>query len=146
MAIEVEISKALLQELNIATQKILTIYKLQNSDLYKSIEWDYKNDQFVLLANDYFQSVAFGRQPHARLVPVEDLIKWMKKKGIAPRHGTYNSVAYLIQQSIYRNGIKARPFVNPIEDVTTDLISEDLAINLSEIIATTIAQDLTFTI
>jgi len=62
------------------------------------------------------------------------------------RHCTYNSVAYLIQQSIYRNGIKARPFVNPIEDVTTDLISEDLAINLSEIIATTIAQDLTFTI
>ena len=146
MAIEIEITKSLLQELAMATQKILTIYRLQNSDLYKSIEWDYKNDQFVLLANDYFQSVAFGRQPHARLVPVEDLIKWMKKKGIAPRHGTYNSVAYLIQQSIYRNGIKARPFINPIEDVTTDMISEDLAINLSEIIATTIAQDLNINI
>ena len=142
MAIEVEITKSLLQELAMATQKILTIYRLQNSDLYKSIEWDYKDDQFVLLANDYFQNVALGRPAHARLVPAEDLIKWMKKKGIAPRHGTYNSVAYLIQQAIYRNGIKARPFVNPIEDISTDLISEDLATTLSEEIATTIAEDL----
>ena len=122
------------------------MYKLQRSDLYKSVEFVYKNDVFVLLANDYFQSVAYGRQRHARLVPVEDLIKWMKKKGIAPRNGTYNSVAYLIQQAIYRNGIKARPFIDPIIDTTTDIISEDIATTLSESIATEIAKDLTMTI
>ena len=120
--VEINITKSLLQELSKATQKILSMYKLQRSDLYKSIEFVYKNDQFVLLANDYFMAVAYGRQRHARLVPVEDLIKWMKKKGIAPRNGTYNTVAYLIQQSIYRNGIKARPFINPIIDTTTDKI------------------------
>jgi hypothetical protein len=106
----------------------------------------YKNDLFILLANDYFQAVAYGRPKHARLVPAEDLIKWMKKKGIAPRNGTYNSVAYLIQQSIYRNGIKARNFNQPIIDTTTDIISEDLATTLSEEIATEIANDLTITI
>lgn len=146
MAIEIKITKSLLQELSMATQKVLSFYKLQRSDLYKSIEFVYKNDVFVLLANDYFQAVAEGRRRHARLVPVEDLIKWMKKKGIAPRNGTYNTVAYLIQQSIYRNGIKARPFVNPIIDTTTDIISEDLATTLSEEIAEVIAQDLTTTI
>jgi hypothetical protein len=146
MAIEIKITKSLLQELSMATQKVLAFYKLQRSDLYKSIEFVYKNDVFVLLANDYFQAVAEGRRRHARLVPVEDLIKWMKKKGIAPRNGTYNTVAYLIQQSIYRNGIKARPFVNPIIDTTTDIISEDLATTLSEEIAEVIAQDLTTTI
>jgi hypothetical protein len=141
--VEIEITKALLEELVLATQKILSFYKLQRSDLYKSIEFIYKNDQFVLMANDYFENVAFGRLPRARLVPVEDLIKWMKKKGIAPRNGTYNTVAYLIQQSIYRNGIKARPFVNPIIEVSTEIISEDLANILTENIETEIAEDMT---
>lgn len=144
--IEIQVTKALLEELSMAAQKVLSLYKLQRSDLYKSIEFTYSNDQFVLLANDYFNNVAYGRQPRARLVPVEDLIKWMKKKGIAPRNGSYNSVAFAIQQSIYRNGIKARPFVNPIVDITTDIISEDIATVLSEQIAVEIANDLTMTI
>lgn len=143
--IEINFSKELLNELQLATQKVLAQYKLQGSDLSKSVEYVYRNDQFVLLANDYFQSVAFGRRPMARLVPVEDLIKWMKEKGISPRGGSYNTVAYLIQQSIYKNGIKARNYINPVIDITTDIISEDLAETLSEDIATQIAQDLTFT-
>ena len=112
----------------------------------KSVEYVYRNDSFVLLANDYFQSVAYGRRPRARLVPVEDLIKWMKAKGISPRNGSYNSVAFSIQQSIFRNGIKARNYINPVLDVSTDIISEDLATTLSEEIATEIANDLTLTI
>jgi len=144
--IEIQVTKSLLQELTMAAQKVLSFYKLQRSDLYKSIEFQYKNDVFVMLANDYFMSVAYGRLRHARLVPVEDLIKWMKKKGIAPHNGTYNTVAYLIQQSIYKNGIKAKPFVNPIVDISTDIITEDLAITLSLEIATEIAKDLTTTI
>jgi hypothetical protein len=114
--------------------------------LSRSIEFDYKDSQFVLLANDYFQAVAYGRKPHARLIPILDLIKWMKRKGIAPRNGTYNTVAYLIQQSIFRTGIKARNYINPVVDVTTDIISEDLANTLSEQIAEEIANDLNITI
>jgi len=143
---EIIITKELLAELQLATQKVLAQYKLQGSDLSKSVEYVYKNDAFVLLANDYFQSVAFGRRPRARLVPAEDLIKWMKKKGIAPRNGSYNSVALSIQQSIFKNGIKARNYINPVIDSTTDIIAEDLATTLSESIATEIAKDLTFTI
>jgi len=143
---EIIITKELLAELQLATQKVLAQYKLQGSDLSKSVEYVYKNDAFVLLANDYFQSVAFGRRPRARLVPAEDLIKWMKKKGIAPRNGSYNSVAFSIQQSIFKNGIKARNYINPVIDSTTDIIAEDLATTLSESIATEIAKDLTFTI
>jgi len=143
--IEVNVTKELLNELQLATQKVLAQYKLAGSDLSKSVEFVYRNDVFVLLANDYFMEVAFGRKRGARLVPIENLIKWMKRKGISPK-GSYNSSAYAIQQAIFRNGIKARNFTNPVMDVTTEIISEDLATDLSEQIATEIATDLTITI
>ena len=146
MPIEIKISKALLKELELATEKILSLYKLYDSDLSRSIEYQYRNDSFIMLANDYFQYVASGRPPKARKVPVEDLIKWMKKKGIAPSKGDYNATAFAIQQAIYKNGLKPRPFINPIIETDLDIISEDFAYELSEDIALLIAEDLTFTL
>lgn len=145
--IEVIVTKELLSELEVATQKVLAQYKLAGSDLSKSIEYVYRNDVFVLLANDYFTYVSTGRRPRARKVPIEDIIKWMKHKGIAPKSKqTYNQVAYSIVESIYKSGIKAKNYINPVTEVTTDIISEDIAITLSEQIATEIANDLTFTL
>jgi hypothetical protein len=146
MPVELKISKALLKELELATEKILAQYKLYDSELSRSIEYQYRNDSFVMLANDYFQYVASGRPPRARKVPVEDLIKWMKRKGIAPSKGDYNATAFAIQQAIYKNGLKPRPFVNPIIETDLDIISEDFAYELSEDIALLIAEDLTFTL
>jgi len=145
--VEVVVTKELLAELELATKKVLSQYKLAGSDLSKSVEYVYRNDVFVLLANDYFTYVSTGRRPRARKVPVEDLIKWMKRKGINPKAGqTYNQVAYAISESIYKSGIKAKNYINPVVDVTTDIISEDLATDLSEQIAAEIANDLTFTL
>lgn len=146
MPVELKISKALLKELELATEKILAQYKLYDSELSRSIEYQYRNDSFVMLANDYFQYVASGRPPRARKIPVEDLIKWMKRKGIAPSKGDYNATAFAIQQAIYKNGLKPRPFVNPIIETDLDIISEDFAYELSEDIALLIAEDLTFTL
>lgn len=145
--IRVDVNKQFLQELNIATSKILQRYKLSGTDLIKSLDWQYKNDMFILIANDYFEYVSTGRRPRARKVPVEDIIKWMKKKGIAPTQGkTYNQVAFAIVDAIYKNGIKAKNYMNPVIDVTTTLTAEELAEQLSEDIATQIAEDLTTTL
>lgn len=145
--IEVNVDKQFLQELTLATQKVLAQYKLQGSDLSKSVEYVYRNDQFVLLANDYFTYVSTGRRPRARKVPVEDIIKWMKDKGIAPKpNQTYNQVAYVITESIYRNGIKAKNYINPIVAVSEDLITEDLETTLANQIVEEITNDLTFSI
>ena len=146
MPVELKISKALLKELELATEKILAQYKLYDSDLSRSIEYTYKDNIFVMLANDYFQYVARGRQPKARKVPVEPLIQWLKRKGIAPKNGDYNSTAFAIQQAIFKSGIKAKPFVNPIIAADLEIISEDIALELSENIALTIATQLTFTL
>jgi hypothetical protein len=140
--IEVSVSKALLKELELATEMILREYKLAGTDLYRSIEYKFKDNKFVMLANDYFEYVAFGRKPRARKVPVEDLIKWMKRKGINPKRGDYNATAFAIQQAIYKNGIKARPYINPIIQTDVDIISEDLAYELSEEIALVIVEDI----
>lgn len=145
--IKIDVTKALLQELQIATQKVLAMKQLGSSDLSRSTEYVYRNDQFVLLANDYFTYVSTGRRQRARKVPVEDILKWMKKKGIVGRgkNGT-GQIAYAIVLAIYKNGIKAKNYINPIVDVSTEIITEDLATELSEQIATEIAQDLTMTI
>jgi hypothetical protein len=145
--VEIEVTKELLLELQLATQKVLQQYRLGGSDLIKSIEYTYKDNVFVLVANDYFTYVSTGRRPRARKVPIEDLLKWMKDKGLRPKAGqTYNQLAFAIQDAIYKNGIKAKNYINPVMDVTTDIISEDFAENLSEQICTEIAEDLTFTL
>ncbi len=145
--ITISVEKELLKELQVATQQVLATNALGNSELSKSIEYVYKNNQFILLANDYFTYVSTGRRPRARKVPVEDLIQWMKKKGITPRLGSsYSQTAFAISEAIYKNGIKAKNYINPVIDVATEIITEDLATNLSEQIATEIANDLTFTI
>lgn len=130
--ISIDVNKAMLAELTLAVQKVMDRYGLAGSDLEKSVEFKYEKNQFILLANDYYQSVVYGRKRGARLVPVEDLIKWMKKKGISPRNGTYNQVAFMIQQSIFRNGIKARDFSSNVEEITTIIIAEDLATMIAE--------------
>ena len=144
--VEIEIDKAFLKELNAATVRILTQKKLGSTDLAKSIDWQYKNDVFVLIANDYFEYVSTGRRPLARKVPVEDIIKWMKKKGLSPRNGDYNSSAFAIVDAIYKNGIKAKNYMNPVIEISTTLASEEISTTLSEAICTEIANDLTITI
>jgi len=144
--IEIEIRQELLNEMKTATQKVLALYKLQGSAMQKTLEFEYKNDSFVLLANDYFTYVSTGRRPRARKIPVMDIIKWMKAKGISPRGGNYNSVAYAIVESIYKTGIKAKNYINPVTEVTSDIASLGLAEQLSEDIASEIATDLTTTL
>ena len=130
-----------------ATKQLMLIYNLQDSSLVNSIEWQYKDNFFILLANDYFQWVDSGRRPRARMVPIEALISWIKKKGIQPRYGgTINSLAWAIRISIYKVGIMPRPYIDNIIGQSTDMISEDIAEKLSIEIADAIAKELTFTL
>lgn len=144
--IEIEVTQALLDEMEAATKIVLEKYKLGTSDMAKNLEYEYRNEQFVLLAYDYFTYVSTGRRPRARKIPVEDIIKWMKRKGISPTGGNYNSSAYAIVESIYKTGIKAKNYINPVTEVTTEIASEGIAEQLAEEIVTQIAEDLTFTI
>ena len=146
--IEIQVSKAMLDELLTATKQIMLMYNsLNNSDLVKSLEWQYRNDVFVLLANDYFKYVDTGRRPRARRVPIQALIKWMQKKGIRPTgRMTYTSLAFAIREAIYKAGIRPKPFTQLIIGSAIEYLSEELAVNLSVQIADVISEELTFTL
>ena len=145
--IAVDINKEILKELTAACDQILIIYKLGKTDLIDSIEWTYKDNAWILVANNYFKWVDSGRRPRVKKVPVEALIKWIKKKNIRPRPGqTINSLAFAIQNSIYKIGIKAKKFIDPMIGASLDIISEYISEDLSVQIADQIATDLTVTI
>ena len=138
--ITLQISKEIINEIIASTKQIMIQYKLGNTELINSAEWQYKPNMFVLIANDYFQWVNSGRRPMARKVPVEELINWIKKKNLTPRGKiTINQMAYAIQSSIYKIGIKGRWFTDPIIGETLDTLSMYISDNLSAQIADEIA-------
>jgi len=145
--IELNVTQELIKEIISATKQVMTYYKLGNTELIESVEWVFKDDQFILIANDYFRWVNSGKRPMARKVPVEVLLKWMRRKGIKPTRGqTYNSMAFALQNSIYKSGIKARNIVDPIINVTLDILAEYIAEDLSVSIADELAETMTFTV
>lgn len=94
----------------------------KNSNIYKDINYriDEKNNKVELLIPDYYKFIESGRKIRISKVPIEVLLKWMKRKGIA--RGRENKVVYAIQRSIYLKGIKPKPFL----DKATDDIDEQI--------------------
>jgi len=143
-----QIIKEIQNELMAGTKVIMDTYNLGNSDMIKNSEWKFENyneesQAFIYYALDYFKWVALGRKPRARKVPVEPLIRWMKKKGIQPRgKQTYNSLAFAIQNGIYKNGIKARNFVDPIVEFSLDTISEYIVTDFTVTVAEEIVKEM----
>lgn len=132
-----KIVKEIQNELLAGTEVIMQRYNLGDSNMIKDAQWKFEDYQaesnaFIYYALDYFKWVALGRRPLARKVPIEPLIRWMKRKGIQPRgRQTYNSVAFAIQNAIYKSGIKARNYVDPIVEFSLETISESIVVEFS---------------
>jgi hypothetical protein len=146
--LSVELTDELSKSLNLASIAIMEAQRLGNTDVIESVEWIYKDNAFVLWANEYLQWIISGRKPMARKIPVEALIKWMKKKNIVPIGAgqSTNSVAYAIQNSIYKSGIKMRPFGTLIVNASLDILSEKIAEDISVQTCEAIAYELTITL
>lgn len=100
-----------------------------------SVQVDFTTDGVEIELAEQAYYVEQGRRPFAKKVPVSALIKWLKRYRVLGRDkktGKYkkastnsiNSTAWAIQQSIYKNGIKARPFIQASLDYAEELISE----------------------
>jgi L-aminopeptidase/D-esterase-like protein len=123
-------------------------YKLAGSDVIESIEWKFDGDNiFTLIANDYFEWIVTGRRPRAKKVPIEALLKWIKKNNLIPKGKmTVNALAFAIQNSIYKSGIKAKPFEVPATLEAMDILSQHLANDLAAQIEDEITKIMTFEI
>ncbi len=86
----------------------------KNSDLIKSIKIDYSNsDEIIIYANSYAENIQKGRKKFAKKIPINFLIEFVKKNGKSVKN--VNSVAYAIQNSIYKNGISGKNIINGLE-------------------------------
>lgn len=129
------IRKAMLADLKKASIAVMVKRGVdKSSDLVKSVEWQETDNVMTLIANDYFEWQSTGRAP-GQMPPPQDLIPWMKKNGIvATGNMTMNQLAFVIANSIKKNGIKAKAYITPIVDVSTDIIAEEVSEELSEVI------------
>lgn len=109
----------------------------QNSDIIKSIEFTEENsrDSMYMYVNDYYQHISKGRKPRAKKIPIHALITWIKKNNITPRGRTsVNQLAFLIQRSIYLNGLKGKNFINIVEKSVTDIVEIEVADYLADFV------------
>ncbi|MFD2717898.1 hypothetical protein ACFST9_04180 [Hymenobacter monticola] len=76
-----------------------------------------------------------GRRPGLRRVPVDNIIRWLRRYRILGRDRTsgkfrrateqsINSAAWAIQQAIFRHGIRAKPFINETLEYAEQIISQ----------------------
>jgi len=89
----------------------------KNSDLIKSLKVEYNNLSGLLIySNSYAENIQKGRKKHSKKIPISFLIEFIKKQGITPKGGkNINSLAYAIQNEIYKNGIKGKNIIKAIE-------------------------------
>lgn len=92
---------------------------LIGSDLQRSIDVTVgENDKLVFVIADHYEFVVngwhhSGRFPNTYNRALESIEDWIRRKHIFPTEGhTETSLARAIFWSIWRRGIKARPFIN----------------------------------
>lgn len=118
----------------------LSIINLKDSNLYKNITYkiDSKSLSLTIIMPDYFKYIESGRKAFARKVPIIVLLKWLKRKNIQPKQSgmKLNALAFAIQNSIYKKGIKPRKFLQKALDVAD--IRNELTIEINTLLTSEI--------
>lgn len=96
-------------------QALLEVGISQNSDVVKSVEVKPEDGGIEVRINDYVKYIDSGRRPLAKRVPFKDLLNWVKRKNIRFPGKTDREMAYMIQTSIYRKGIRPRKFLDSLQ-------------------------------
>jgi hypothetical protein len=133
------LGREFLKELQLIVQQIL-IQKGQqerNSDLLQSVEFTPENsrDSLYMYVNNYYRYVSKGRRPKMKKIPITALITWIKKKRITPTKYSTNQLAFALQNSIYRNGIRGKNFIELVEETVLDKVETEVANDLELYIA-----------
>jgi len=134
----IEAIEGLLNELKQITQMALSQSGVkQTTDLSKSVEYVVTKDGVNMLVASYYPFVSNGRRANIRRVPIANLIEFIKKNNIRPRGGqTINQLAWAIQTSIYRRGIKGKKFEDKVAtgvaDYTAAALADELALLVAE--------------
>ena len=132
------LGKDFIKELQSIVQKILIDKGVdKNSDLVQSVEFTTKNsrDSLFMYVNDYYAFVSQGRKSKTKKIPIQALISWIKGKRISSTRYSTSQLAYIIQNSIYKAGIRGKNFIQLVENTVANDVEVNLADELSEYLA-----------
>ena len=139
--------KSLLGELQqITIQAMAEAGVKKSSDLAKSVKYVLTKDGIKMEVLNYYPWVSDGhrvvRRAMVSKVPIDALIRWIKKRGLVPTGGkTINQLAFAIQTAIYKRGLsgktktKGRGYADPVAEDVADYTAEKLADSLAVEIA-----------
>jgi len=136
-AIEQALQKAA-DLLTLEVKARLAAVQLEGSTLQQSVESKPANPDAVdIIMERYAEWVISGRRPFTKKIPLDALLQWIKKKGLAAPGISQTSLGFAIQNSIYKKGIRARDFLTPAVEsvlpVAVDLLLEAIFKDLTEI-------------
>lgn len=107
---------------------------LVNSNLDRQLEVNVVNNDnpfFQLVIDDYYQYVERGREAHhTPKVPIEALRDWAKRK----LGKSDNRTLYMVQKSIYEQGIRPRPIFHYFWERLDEKWENDYADKIFEIL------------
>lgn len=90
--------------------------KTVSKDLYNSIHVEVAEftNSFEIIGKSLFygQFVERGRKAGGKRVPLNVLLQWVKARGLASGNKEISKIAWAVQTSIHKKGIKAAPFVS----------------------------------
>lgn len=132
------LGKEFLIELKTIVQAILVSKGLKGADdLVQSVEFstDNSRDSLYMWVNDYYAFASQGRKSRVRKIPIYALIQWIKKRNITSTKYSTNQLAYAIQNSIYKSGIRGKNFIKEVEETVGDSVEEKMTEELAEWIA-----------
>ena len=106
--------------------------KEASGSLIKSLQYrvdqNYKTPILSILANDYLTYVDQGRRPGAKMPPSNQLLDWVKERGIKIKGQTDGQTAFVIARSIGIKGIKPTNVI----DKTTQIVMDKELKNVAE--------------
>lgn len=95
-----------------ALEAVLTAVDLRNSRIKKLSKVKVTEDTLTVELPDYATYVDEGRLA-GKNPPVPVILKWLKRKRIkAPKGVTPTQFAYMIANTIGKEGVKAKPFID----------------------------------
>ena len=108
---------------------------LKNSDLYKQIDWSFREEgeDIIIdtLFNFYITFIEWERpKNYGKMPPISVIQKWLVKKHIAPLNKNIRSTAFVIARAIQRDGHKGRPILATLFKNTDEKWDKDLSYKL----------------
>lgn len=114
------------------------IYGLGDSELLRKTEVEVTATGVRVVAPEYARYVQSGRPAGALKgvkLPISVLIRWLKNKGFS---GDINSIAWAIQQSIYKRGVATKtppkPFIEEALEEGEKQAKEIIAVNFEDLL------------